>query len=678
MLPALLRHRLTYYLLAWAVALTASGVALHHARHAFDDADRRDGNWGHATIDFGGQYLMGRMLVTGHGRQLYDRTVQREVLRPAYPDEDGEPDKPDVDKLMSWIMGGDDARAAEVVGSFAAPLAAAGPVQAAALLAAGQGEWTGERVRQAAEKQVGGPLYPPVNAFLYGPLALLAPRTAYHLQQIANLGLAFAAGLGLRQLSRGRVWWPVATTALMIFPGFGGSINLGQNAILTLVLLIWGWLLAARGRPGWGGAVWGLLAFKPVWAMAFFLVPLLSRRRRFGLAMLATGAALGLATLPFVGLQSWLDWLHVGREAAALYKVDENWIFLSRDLLSVPRRWLLDFKGTPEPERDADWLTPALIGWALIAVALEATVRLAVLRRRQAQVPDGPPAAFLLLGAWLCCFHFMYYDVLLAVLPVFLLFTEPRRYLQPLLLAVLPLRRAAVGAGVIDYHRAALPRGLPPDVPPLPAGYRHLWVLNRLAPTVYVLIVATHYVFPRLGLGDHKGTPWDTFCLMGLWAWCGWQWLRHGTKVATTWDEGVPPAGEPRSSSSLAPTSSARMRVSPTSTARTPAAWRRSTSARLRVPLSLTRQRSVGMRPARSRVCSRRVTKVRRSRLLTPIRPAPLSITRGRLAASYSSTSACSPRACACRSSAGRAWPSRISAMSSTASAPARRASRSW
>src|SRR5207253_2803043 len=81
------------------------------------------------------------------------------------------------------------------------------------------------------------------------------------------------------------------------------------------------WGLAVRGRNVAGGMVWGLLAFKPVWAAAFFLVPLLTRRWRFALAMLGTGAALGLATLPFVGLQTWFDWLAVGREATGLYNV---------------------------------------------------------------------------------------------------------------------------------------------------------------------------------------------------------------------------------------------------------------------------------------------------------------------------------------------------------------------
>src|SRR5205823_6328402 len=92
-----------------------------------------------------------------------------------------------------------------------------------------------------------------------------------------------------------------------------------------------------------GGVVWGLFAFKPVWGLAFFLVPLLSGRWRMCLAMVGTGAALGLLTLPVVGVQTWFDWLQVGREAAGVYNVNENWIHLSRDLQGIPRRLLLDF-----------------------------------------------------------------------------------------------------------------------------------------------------------------------------------------------------------------------------------------------------------------------------------------------------------------------------------------------
>src|SRR6516162_2789344 len=64
-------------ILAWALALTAGAVAAYFSWTAFDEPARRDGNFGHTLIDFGGQWLMGRMLVTGRGARLYDRNSQR-------------------------------------------------------------------------------------------------------------------------------------------------------------------------------------------------------------------------------------------------------------------------------------------------------------------------------------------------------------------------------------------------------------------------------------------------------------------------------------------------------------------------------------------------------------------------------------------------------------------------
>jgi hypothetical protein len=578
LLLKLLKHWLPYYVFAWIFAVGVSAVALDYAWHSFDSTyqssergsdgavtyvlkrSRVDGNNGHATIDFGGQYLMGRMLITGHGQELYNRNVQREVLREVYPKidwerEDHKPDDPedrgDVENLMYWVMGTDDAKQAEATSTFFLPLGSSDPLSASVLLAAGKNEvWTEECVARARDKRVGGPLYPPVSALYNAPLALMDPHIAYRVQQVFNLVLVFVAAAGASYLSRGRTWVPVLAPAIMMFPGYAGSINLGQNATLTLAIVIWGWALTARGRPLLGGLVWGLLAFKPVWALAFFLVPFLSRRWRMCLAMVAGGAVLGLLTLPFVGVPSWFDWLAIGKEAAETYDRERNWIFLSRDLLSVPRRYLLDFdKGYWERLEQPFWLfgrwqVPVglvcfLWGWMMLLFALENTIRLTVMRWMRPASTDGPPAAFLFLGAWMCCFHFMYYDALLGALGLFLLFTEPRRFLSPLLVALAPLRNHVAGRTVVAYHQSALSEALPPPVP-FELWPRAVWTLNRLAPTAYLLLLLIHYVFPGLGLGSHWGTPWDTFTLAGVWAWCGWQWLRHGEKVATSWADADP------------------------------------------------------------------------------------------------------------------------------------------
>jgi hypothetical protein len=604
-------HRHFWYALAWTVAVGIAVCEFACAWHSFDNSpsggQRRDGNGGHTTIDFGGQYLMGRTLLEGHGRHLYDRRVLREVLRGIYPTQDEDPrarqriascllplgagtgpgaalviawgqqeqwqpealkkaaeEKTDAENMMIWIMGTDDPEAPPVLASFLAPLAATDGPQAAALLAAGNQEWTPGRLQHVNQPQVGGPLYPPVNALYLAPLALLPARAAYRVQQAANVLLAFLAGLGVSFLTRRRIWWPTATGVILLYPGFIGSLNLGQNATLALAILVWGWALIARGRPGWGGAVWGLFAFKPVWAMVFFILLVLTRRWRACGLMLAAGAVLGLASLPFVGVESWLQWLHVGKDAAALYNTDTNWVWLSRDLLSIPRRWLLDFGENmprepmryPTPygpscwwyylcgaEPIPGWLVPSLAGWALVLAVVELTARLAALRRRQARAVTGPPAAFLLLGAWLSCFHFMYYDVLLTALPVLLLFTEPGRYLEPICLVVTPLAGRDLGARLRAYYGPQLVGGLLPQPPFLQTRFTNVWVVNRMAPTLAVLLLLTQPLVPALGLGNYAGPPWDTFVLMALWLWCGGLWLLAEPEAAEGAAE-KPSAGE--------------------------------------------------------------------------------------------------------------------------------------
>src|SRR5258706_14464367 len=99
---------------------------------------------------------------------------------------------------------------------------------------------------------------------------------------------------------------------IMIYPGFNGGHHLGQNPALSLAIIALGWALMSRGYLTGGGLVWGLLAFKPTWAAAFFLVPVLTRRWRACLAMIVVGVGMVAATIPFVGIETWLDWFQIG------------------------------------------------------------------------------------------------------------------------------------------------------------------------------------------------------------------------------------------------------------------------------------------------------------------------------------------------------------------------------
>jgi hypothetical protein len=572
--------------------------------------NRYYGSDGYTSVDFAGQWLMGRMVVRGYGRELYDRNRQFEVALAGFPRELEAPHQPghDAENLVwMWLMDCDslDARhryafdcAARTKASLVAPLMADNPLEAAVLLSACHDEvWTEEKLAYARQKRVGGPLYPPIHAFLFAPLALDdQPQRAYFRMQWVMLAMGFVAGLGLRFLTQGRIWWPVATALILFFPGFEGGHHLGQNGPLSLAILIWGWVLVMARREALGGAVWGLLAFKPVWAAAFFLVPLLTRRWRMCLTMAATGIALVLATLPFVGLHSWQEWLKIGSVASWTYDLDPNWIPLSRDLLGIPRRLFEDFE---ESYYDRDRWYLQVAGWGLWAIVVETTVRLTLLCRRENRATTGPAAAFILLGAWLSCFHFMYYDAVLAALGVLVLLAEPAKLVEPVLVVFNPPYRFRLTQAVRDYFRPRLAETHPElaqietkegaIVPQeavaelsAPARLPTIWVANSfiLYALVVLLVIQNLFTFwgisatfqmrlyppytvsrdgievigsdglpvkktQQLEVTTHQNGPaWDTYSLLGVWLWAGVQMVRSKLRAQSAGADAEPAASK--------------------------------------------------------------------------------------------------------------------------------------
>jgi arabinofuranan 3-O-arabinosyltransferase len=577
-------HRWTRYVAAWLAILGCTGFFHHEAYHGFDDRkvdvnDRRvDGNDGHTAIDFAGQWMMGRMLARGYGKKLYSRDHLYSVALEAFPRErESTTTYPhDADNIVIYCFVSSDKpksdgakesnRANTTRGTMMLPLTAADPLQAATLWVACETEyWTPDRIEEVHNKRLAGPLYPPTQAFLFAPFALSDnPQKAYRIMQWMVLGMAYLCGLGVSFLTRRKIWWPVATAMIVYFPGFAGSLYLGQNGALSLAILIWGWVLVSRNREGWAGIVWGLLAFKPVWAAAFLLVPILTHRWRMALAMACVGGLFALSTLPFVGLDTWIDWLQIGKAASETYDVDTSWIFLSRDLLSIPRRFLINFD---ESAFDRDRWYIQLASWTLLVLILETMVRLTQMLKIDWRATTGPAAAFLLLGAWMCCFHFMYYDALLAALGFIVLLAAPGRFIRPLfVLFRAPTLEPNRSRAWTEYLRPRLARTHPDLVSPMPmenSPTGSIWVANSLMLYALMTLIAIQTALPYFAvtatlqaaripqvkvttpgengpidvLGadrqplmrnrqliintDQAGPPWETYCLMGLWAWAG-------------------------------------------------------------------------------------------------------------------------------------------------------------
>jgi arabinofuranan 3-O-arabinosyltransferase len=564
--------------LFWIAAFAVAGFLLSQARVWFappsglpEERRRVDGNSGHTQIDFGGQWVMGRMIVAGHGRELYHRQRQWEVVREGFPIADEAPlvqaeailpgkhrvaakaDEDlqhDADRLMGWVMGSDPLEWRIVGGAVSLPLSQgpiSNPLHALVLHQRAGDAVSTTLVEELNQPAIGGPLYPPIHAFFYAPLALDRPLRAYHNFQIVATVMVFVAGLGVYVLSNGRIWWSVATLLLFLYPGTRAGLDLGQNPTVTLAIAVWGWALAARGYNTAGGVVWGLFAFKPVWALAFLIVPILTRRWRFLAAMVVTGAGFIAVSLPFVGLQTWFDWLTVGKEAANLYNVNQNWINLSRDLQGIPRRILHDYS-IRDTERD----TPLAktLAWVLWGTVFAATVGL-YLRYANHRRATGIGAGFLFFGAWLTCYRFMYYDALISAAGCAVLFAEPARFLRT---------RIFHGSSPHEIPTLGERGGIPvPAHEPQRHGPRIVGYINSFPLTIVALLYLVEnslaglklevtfglgylarvttgpggesgFATPQIMADTAAGYPWETFLVLALWVWCGWRLIRGDDK----------------------------------------------------------------------------------------------------------------------------------------------------
>jgi hypothetical protein len=167
-----------------------------------------------------------------------------------------------------------------------------------------------------------------------------------------------------------------------------------------------------------------------------------------------------------------------------------------------------------------------LLCWGLWSVIFAITLLLAWRHRQRRSDLTGIFPALVLSGAILTCYHFMYYDFLVAGLPVLLLFTEPRRYFQVRLWQKRSERRIS-GNGecspeMLSYYEPTLDHLTPPPMPLLTGGRRPRWVVAPIPPLLLVLMLALPAISCIVDPSYHF-PPWETFLLLLLWAWCGYR-----------------------------------------------------------------------------------------------------------------------------------------------------------
>ncbi|HMO34598.1 MAG TPA: glycosyltransferase family 87 protein [Gemmatales bacterium] len=327
------------------------------------------------------------------------------------------------------------------------------------------------------DEGIAGPLYPPTATIPFSVFAQFKPAVAHAVVVCVYLALCYACGWFISQSTNRRIQWSEATLLTLFFPNNFMGLMLGQNQVLTLFILTAGWYCHARRLPFLAGLVWGLFAYKPVFAVALLLIPVVYRSPRWFLGMAISGMLFVAATLPYGGIEPWLRWLRVGKHAEEIYQIDRNWVWMSRDLVGLPRRKMWDTQSFLDVMRhnvgvfqpgavwtvsgtdgnvytrpqfwlfwgeDFNWEKHQLVYFefdkqgapvtfihlTIIGYALLITVALGTVLVGWRVIPPyeqasnamvfGPPAIFVLTGSLLCVFHFMHYDLVSFALPVLL------------------------------------------------------------------------------------------------------------------------------------------------------------------------------------------------------------------------------------------------------------------
>jgi hypothetical protein len=143
--------------------------------------------------------------------------------------------------------------------------------------------------------------YPPMVLPVLAAVALLPYVPAYLAWMAATSGLACVA---IHEKDRG----PLRAIALLVAPATLVTAVAGQTGLLSAGLAVGG-LRLLPSHPVWGGAVLGLLAYKP---QLFVLIPVALLAAREGRALLSVvGAAFAavLLSVALYGLGPWASWL---------------------------------------------------------------------------------------------------------------------------------------------------------------------------------------------------------------------------------------------------------------------------------------------------------------------------------------------------------------------------------
>jgi alpha-1,2-mannosyltransferase len=200
-------------------------------------------------------------------------------------------------------------------------------------------------------------MYPPHFLLILMPFAVLPFAFSYAVFQVATFAVAVAAGCCLWAGPSRR--WALWAVGLALSPAASMNVIAGQNAFLTLALLLSGMGLLGR-RNFVAGLILGLLSYKPQFALMVAVALLAARHwRALAGAIVSASFAIVLSAATF-GFAPWRDWLGSTLPSALLGGAgDLAWS-------SAGRLWGLSVWACATVLGAPDWLANAAQGAAIL------------------------------------------------------------------------------------------------------------------------------------------------------------------------------------------------------------------------------------------------------------------------------------------------------------------------
>jgi hypothetical protein len=145
--------------------------------------------------------------------------------------------------------------------------------------------------------------YPPLSALVVAPLLLLPDQVAGTLWVAANIaamGLVLVITLRLLRLAHGVAWAGIGFYIFSFNPWYWLAL-LGNNTPLVLLLIVAFAHFHLSGRQGRAGLLLGIAIGMKLWPAALIPVLLRERQLRSLLVVVGISAAVGLATIAWLG-----------------------------------------------------------------------------------------------------------------------------------------------------------------------------------------------------------------------------------------------------------------------------------------------------------------------------------------------------------------------------------------